>query len=294
MFLSGRSGLRTALLAGALCFLCLLVPTASEAKILCRYDASKLALSVTVTEFDEVGIRRYGEEILVSPFLEPPLLCKGGRATVTNTDQVEITAEGEGSAWIELEGGTFAPGATAEPDGFPEVEFKISGDGFVDFEGGPGRDHFRFMDSGRESGANLNADQDSDLDLITPSKPSPLLLVVIEGGPGADLIDAQDRPGLEIFASGGKGNDTLVAPPSGSAILEGGRGRDRLIGGRGGDLLVPGSGADVVKALAGSDQVDMDPDQRRDRIYCGGGRDSVGKHDNRDRFSSCERVKGGN
>ena len=260
---------------------------------MCHYSASKMVLSVTATEYDEVGIRRFGEEILVSPFLEPPMLCKGGQPTVANTDQVEITAEGEGSAWIELEGGPFAPGATAEPDGFPEVEFKIRGNGFVDFEGGPGRDHFRFMDSGRESGANLNADQDSDLDLITLSKPAPLLLVVIEGGPGADLIDAQDRPGLEIFASGGKGNDTLVAPPSGSAILEGGRGNDRLIGGRGWDLLVPGSGADVVKALAGSDQIDMDPDRRRDRIYCGGGRDRVGKHDNRDRLSSCEHAKGG-
>jgi hypothetical protein len=290
MLTIGRRGLWTAaLLAGALC----LAPQASEAKISCRYDAGKMALSVTATGFDEAGIRRFGEEILISPFLEPPILCKGGRPTVANTDRVEITAEGEGSAWIELEGGPFAPGATAEPDGFSEIEFKIRGNGFVDFEGGPGRDHFRFMDSGRESGANLNADQDNDLDLITPAKPSLFLVVVVEGGPGADLIDAQDRPGLEIFAAGGKGNDTLVAPASGSAILEGGKGRDRLIGGRGSDLLDPGPGADLVKARSGSDQVDLDPDRRRDRIYCAGGRDSVGKPDDRDRLISCERVMGG-
>jgi hypothetical protein len=290
MWAIGRRGLwAAALLAGALC---LLAPQASEAKISCRYDAGQMALSITATGFDEAGIRRFGEEILVSPFLEPPILCKGGRPTVTNTDRVDLIVRGEGSAWIELEGGPFVPGATAEPDAFSEIEFAVHGNGFVDFEGGPGRDHFRFIDSGQESGVNLNADQDNDLDLITPSKPSLALLVVIEGGPGADLIDAQDRPGLEIFASGGKGNDTLVAPASGSAILEGGPGRDLLIGGRGWDLLVPGSGADVVKAHSGSDSVGMDPDRRRDRIYCAGGRDSVGKHDDRDRLFSCERVKG--
>ncbi|MDX6634994.1 MAG: hypothetical protein QOF06_1197 [Solirubrobacterales bacterium] len=291
MLAIGKRGLWTAALLAAA--LCLLAPQASEAKISCRYNAGQMALSVTATGFDEAGIRRFGEEILVSPFLEPPIMCKGGRPTVTNTDRVDLIVRGEGSAWIELEGGPFAPGATAEPDGFSEVEFTVRGSGFVDFEGGPGRDHFRFMGSGPESGVNLNADQDDDLDLITPSKPSLALLVVIEGGPGADLIDAQDRPGLEIFAVGGKGNDTLVAPASGSAILQGGKGRDRLVGGRGWDLLDPGPGADVVKARSGSDLVDMRPDRRRDRIFCGGGRDLVGKHDDRDRMISCERVEGG-
>lgn len=293
MFSIGRPGFRTALLAGALCFFGLLAPRASEAKITCHYNPGERALSVTATGYDEVGIRRFGEEILMSPFLEPPILCKGGRPTVTNTDHVDVTVDGEGSAWIELDGGPFVPGATAEPDGASEIEFSVRGTGFVDFEGGSGRDHFRFMDSGREKGVNLNADQDNDLDLVTPSKPSLFLLVVIEGGPGADLIDAQNRPHLEMFATGGKGNDTLIAPPSGGALLEGGKGRDRLFGGRGSDLLVPGPGEDVVKALAGSDQVKADPDRRRDRIYCGGGRDFVGEHDDSDRLFSCERVKGG-
>lgn len=278
-----------ALLATALC---LLAPQASEAKMACRYDAGKMALSVTVTGFDEAGIRRFGEEILVSPFLEPPVLCKGGRPTVANTDLVEITAEGEGSAWIELEGGRFAPGATAEPDGFSEIEFEIRGNGFVDFEGGPGRDHFRFMDSGSESGINLNADDDADLDITSPSPSSASLLLVVEGGPGADLIDAKGRPGLEMFAAGGKGDDTLVAPAAVGAILDGGKGRDRLIGGKRGDFLVPGPGADAVKARSGSDQVKIGPDRQQDRIDCGAGADFVGTPDDRDRLLSCERVKG--
>jgi Ca2+-binding RTX toxin-like protein len=293
MFPAGKPGSWTGLLASAICLFCLCVPEVSEAKIACSYNGGNKVLSVTTTGSDEAGLRRFGELILVSPFLESPILCKGAQPTVTNTDRVDVIVQGEGSAWIELEGGPFAPGATAEPDAFSEIEFTVRGSGFVSFEGGPGRDHFRFMDSGRESGVNLNADQDDDLDLVSLSKRSLFLLLVLEGGPGADLIDARGHPSLEMFAVGGKGNDTLVAPGSGSAILGGGKGRDRLLGGQGKDLLVPGAGADVVKARAGFDTVYMRPDQRRDRIDCGGGRDNVGRQDDRDRLFSCERVKGG-
>jgi|GEM_PF-4228601 len=277
------------LLAGALC---LLAPQASEAKISCAYNGDERVLSVTVTAFDEVEIERMRDKIVASSY-GPPIPCAGGQATVTNTDRVDLVVRNEGSVWVELAGGPFAPGATQEEDASSEIEFTVAGSGFVDFEGGPGRDHFRFMDSGQESGVNLNAGEDNDLDLTSPAGPSLSLLLVIEGGSGADLIDAQGRPGLEMFAAGGKGNDTLVSPVSGDAILDGGKGRDRLLGSPGSDFIVPGPGADTVKARAGFDQVLMEPDRRRDTVYCGSGSDLVGHPDDRDRLISCEHVKGG-
>lgn len=276
--------------AALLCLLALIAPSSGEAKIGCHHNGGQMSLAVTISGFDEADITRFGDEILVSSY-GSPIRCRGEAATVTNTDRVDVLVKNGAAAWIALSGGPFAPGATPEPDASSEIEFTIDGNGFVNFEGGRGRDHFRFMDSGSESGVNLNADQDEDLDLVSLAKRSLSLLFVVDGGPGADLIDAPARlRGIEAFAVGGKGDDTLVSPSSESAILEGGGGRDRLIGGAGGDLLDPGRGVDTVKARGGPDGVMISPDRRRDRIYCGAGADRVGKPDDRDRLVSCERV----
>ena len=292
MLSNRKSSFLTVLLAGIFCLLGLLAPRAGEAKVACAYDGGGMALSVTVAGFDEAEVTRFRDEILVSASIGSPIRCAGEEATITNTERIDVVAKGEGAVWISLSGGPFAPGATQEPDASSEIEFTVAGDGFVDFEGGRGQDHFRFLGSGSESGVNLNADDDDDLDVTSPSHPSPSLLLVFEGGPGADLIDAKGRPGLEMFAAGGKGDDTLVAPAAAGAILDGGKGRDRLFGGNRSDFLVPGPGADAVKARSGSDQVMIGSDRQRDRIDCGAGTDFVGKPDDMDRLLACERVKG--
>lgn len=278
------------MLVGAVSLLALLVPAATQAKIGCDYNSATMALSITATRFDEVEVRRSGSEILVAGPSGSALGCGGHQPTVTDTDRVEIALRSEGSVWVDLSGGSFAPGATLEAEGSSEIEFTLSGSGYANFEGSGGRDHFRFMDSGDESGVNLNAEEDDDLDLAVASNPSQLLLFVLDGGPGADLIEARGVPRLEMFAEGGDGNDMLIAPRSGSAILEGGRGRDQIFGGHEGDLIAPGPGADLVKSYAGSDLLLTRPDRSRDRIFCGSGRDKIGgDRDRRDRLHSCER-----
>jgi Ca2+-binding RTX toxin-like protein len=277
-------------LSAALLMLGLLVPAAAQAKTACHYDSGTKVLSITATRFDEVEIQRSGSKILASAISGSLLDCGDHQPTVTDTDRVEITLHSEGSAWIYLAGGAFAPGATPELEGSSEIEFALSGSGYANFEGGSGRDHFRYMDSGDESGVNLNAEEDDDLDLSVSSNPSQLLLFVLKGGPGADLIEARGVPRLEMLARGGAGNDMLIAPRSGGAILEGESGRDQIFGGHEIDLIVPGSGADLVKSYAGPDLLLTGPDRSRDRIFCGSGRDKVGgKGDRRDRLHSCER-----
>jgi RTX calcium-binding nonapeptide repeat (4 copies) len=82
------------------------------------------------------------------------------------------------------------------------------------------------------------------------------------------LRDGNDRmrvaPSLKVSASGGDGNDRLVA----------GRRQDRLRGGRGRDRLKPGRGLDVAIGGPGGDTI-RSRDRSVDRIACGGGRDRV-------------------
>jgi hypothetical protein len=287
-----RSLSTTTLLTALLCLPSLLVPQLAQGDVRCHYSPGKMVLSVTVTGFDEATLRRYERDILVLPFFGPPIRCGREGATVTNTDRVKVLARDPGAVSIQLSGGPFAPGATPDPDASSEIAFTVGGSGIVEVEGGPRRNHFRYMDANGDSGINLNADEDGDLDLAIVEHSSFAFILVAAGGPGADLIDAQGRPAVEMFAYGGGGNDALVAPPLGSTILAGGRGRDRLFGGTGGDLLAPGSGRDLVKAGGGSDEILMRPDKRRDRIYCGTGRDNVARREHRDRLHSCEFVKG--
>jgi Ca2+-binding RTX toxin-like protein len=244
-----------------------------------------------VSGSNEATVRRVGSEIQVFELLPPAVSCGSVAPTVTNTDHIKITSLGLASAWIELAGGPFAPGATPEEDGSPEIELSLGGTGFAEVTGGAGPDHFQFLKAGGESGVNLNADEDEDLDVEVDEDESSPFFAVFDGGAGADLLDALGNPGPSMFAVGGSGNDTLVASPSG-AILEGGRGRDRLFGGHAFDLIAPGAGADLVKARGGGDLLQVGRDGARDRIDCGSGRDSVSRPDRFDRLRSCESVKG--
>jgi hypothetical protein len=87
---------------------------------------------------------------------------------------------------------------------------------------------------------------------------------------------------IDLIASGGDGNDGLVAGAVGSTlvggrgrdVLVGGRGQDKLRGGSGPDRLAPGRGLDLVSGGGGGDAI-RTRDRSVDRIRCGGGRDRV-------------------
>lgn len=102
----------------------------------------------------------------------------------------------------------------------------------------------------------------------------------VDGGSGDDEVhlDGLDprvgpRSLARVRAVGGAGADTLVAPPHGSAVLEGGDGDDILVGSDRGDRLTGGDGADTITAGAGDDSVSEGPGS--DEIDAGAGRDTV-------------------
>lgn len=264
---------------------CLVAPQPGLAKISCQRGSDGAVFAVSVTEGTFATVHRSGEKIVASDPFTGKKGCRAG-ATVTNVDQIKLFAGSNSSIFIQLVNGPFAPGLSAEEDAAPEIEFEASGPGYVEVIGSPRPEHFRFMDSGPESGVNLNPDEDGDLDLAVVREFRETMLFVVGGGAGGDRIDAAGTPTLEMFASGGDGNDTLVSPSNG-AILEGERGADRFIGGPGFDYIVPGRGADRVMAAGGSDLIEMIPDQSRDQINCGSGVDLVSDADRFDRLQAC-------
>jgi Ca2+-binding RTX toxin-like protein len=266
----------------------LLAPSLGRAAIHCRLNPESRVLSVSADESSEVTVRRVGPKIRVSKADSGALRCGSASPVVANTDRIKVVSEDFSAARIELGGGPFAPGATPEEDGAPEIELTLIGDGLVEVVGGAGPDHFRYLKAGGEKGVNLNADEDEDVDVaVDDSSP---FFAVFDGGAGADVIDTRGDPGPSMFAVGGNGDDTLVAGPSGS-ILDGGRGRDRILGGHAFDFVAPGPGADSVEARGGGDVVEMKPDGSRDRVDCGSGTDEASRPDPFDRLRSCERVK---
>jgi Ca2+-binding RTX toxin-like protein len=110
----------------------------------------------------------------------------------------------------------------------------------------------------------------ADNKLVGGSGPDILL-----GRAGDDVVSGGTYPDL---LEGGSGRDSLRAGP-GDDLLRGQRGNDVLRGGDGEDRLFAHAGADVIKAV----------DDRRDRVYCGDGRDRV-VADARDKLFGCERI----
>jgi Ca2+-binding RTX toxin-like protein len=136
---------------------------------------------------------------------------------------------------------------------------------------------------------------------------------ILEGDAGADdLIGQQDAdrldggPGNDRLSGGGSA-DVLLGGP-GADILRGQGGNDRLAGGPGPDVLLGGPGNDTIDEVpsayapgtldsgsnridggSGRDRIDV-ANGRRDRVDCGGGRDTV-KADRFDRLKHCEKRR---
>jgi len=70
-------------------------------------------------------------------------------------------------------------------------------------------------------------------------------LAAFMSGAGDDVINASAVFGLDLFLSGGDGNDILLGG-AGNDTLKGGAGDDVLLGGAGVNLLYGGAGFDVV------------------------------------------------
>jgi Ca2+-binding RTX toxin-like protein len=128
---------------------------------------------------------------------------------------------------------------------------------------------------------------------------APLFRLSLDAGAGDDVIDSLTSGTLRV--AGGSGDDRITSDPytNHSATLLGGEGNDRLApgGGRGGHSLIDGGpgndrlfgsgrGRDRIRGRSGRDTIRA-KDGHRDRINCGGSKDSV-RYDRRlDRLTRC-------
>jgi RTX calcium-binding nonapeptide repeat (4 copies) len=229
--------------------------------------------------------------------------CSGGTPMVFNTDTIRV----RGDLDLRLDSGPFAPGATPEAVGGPEIEVQFTRGVLLGTVIGTRRaDEFHWGPAGANSGLNLNpgigGDQDVD---VTAEGDSSL---VADGAGGSDRIIP--APGAVfpiddgVFSHGGRGDDLLIAPRKTGGILIGDSGNDIVIGGNPRDLLSGGFGRDRVEGRGGRDRIRGGPgrdlllggrgndhihsrDKSRDRVMCGPGRDKA-RADRRDRVRGCE------
>jgi Ca2+-binding RTX toxin-like protein len=278
----------------------------AQARVRCSYSGpptNRLTVRAGGSEFAEA--RRDGSEIVVGELLERPSRCSGGTPTVLNTDTIKVVARGDASFDLRLGGGPFAPGATPEPLGAPEIEVQVLGDALVDVVGTSGGDEFHWGPGGATPGLNLNPRSTGDQDVDVTASGS-AAFIVANGGRGNDtIITAPGGAGRGdiVFSTGGRGDDLLIDRNTGG-ILEGESGNDILIGGRPGDSLSGGPGRDRVEGRGGGDGIRGGPgrdlllggpgndhirsrDKSRDRVRCGRGRDKA-RADRRDRLRGCE------
>lgn len=211
-----------------------------------------------------------------------------GAATVSNTDAIQVTGTYNLSMTltIDLTGGLFAPGATAESTGVSEIEWYIVNVRMIKLLGTPNADAITFGagSSGWFAG-NLNASESPDDVDINIGHPSPVLTLV--GGDGDDSISAGGGQGtgaaypFDTDLSGGPGNDTIAGGPGDGVIkggigddhLNGAAGWDGLYGGDGNDTLFGGPGGDHLRGLDGNDFIRGGP--TNDWLYGGMGADRL-------------------
>lgn len=135
----------------------------------------------------------------------------------------------------------FAPGASSEDSGTPEIEISLSLGGGVDsvvWHGSENADTARALDLG----ARTNGDGDVDLTL------KGVETLTLIGGAGDDSLRSDQHVGESSFITelvGGIGRDALRA----------GDGTQYIQGGPGGDLLEPGAGDDRLRGGGGTDKV---------------------------------------
>jgi Ca2+-binding RTX toxin-like protein len=207
----------------------LLVQRASAAAA-CTFNAP--SVTVTLGPNESTTVSRQVDTIAVDG-----VPC--GIETVMNTDSITVTGSGAGNQLtIDLSGGAFAPGQTAESDGADsEIEWSVDlgQNGTVRVLGGAGVDTI----SVGGGGINLNATEASgDIDVILANAP----VIELDGGNGDD----------QLSAAGGQGTGTAT----GGLTLHGDDGADTLIEGTGSDQVDGGAGTDTLD-FRGSTQVDI-------------------------------------
>ncbi len=211
------------------------VPAGAAA--VCAFDPVSGIVTVTLAASESATITRITDSIALDG-------APCDVATVTTTDTIQVTGTGPGDeVTIDLSGGAFAPGKTAEADGGDsEIEFVVdlgSGTpiGKVHILGSAGSDSITIGDGG----VNLNAAEavgDADVTFTNP------VALDADGGSGDDILSA----------AGGGGTGAALA----GVTLHGSGGDDVLLGAAGSDVLIGDDGTDTVDYSGAAQSVSLD------------------------------------
>src|SRR3712207_2507074 len=155
-----------------------LVATPARAVVVCAFDDATGTVTITLDNGDVARVVRSGEAITVDG-------TPCDTATVTNTDTIDVSSTGTAAeVRIDLSGGPFAPGETAETDAADsEIEWLVSllAGSTLRVIGSGQADHVVVG----ADGVNLNADETTgDVDVVITGAPT----IVLEGGDGADIL----------------------------------------------------------------------------------------------------------
>ena len=221
-------------------------------------------------------------------------------------DRIEQDAGGEGSDEIEAKGG---PGddrvAQSGGEGRDEIEVKFGlGDDRVEQSGGAGSDDIEVKvgpgdDRIVQSGAEGSDAQEvfSGMDMMdsmngfntnppSPAEPKPRPVIVINGGDGSDVIEADENVTAQLFATGGSGDDKItggaandyIIDSQGSNTIEGNAGDDVIITGNEADVITDKGGSNVIYSKGGDDTVTVSGEGYSD-VYGGAGNDVLSASD---------------
>jgi Ca2+-binding RTX toxin-like protein len=208
--------------------LSLVSPGVADAASTCVFDSASATATVDADPNVETNISRSGTAIQVDG-----VDCPG--ATVANTDAVVVQGDSGSDIALDLAGGRFQPGKTAEASD-SEIEFTITFEGrggYVRVNGSANADAITLgqAGSGHES-INLNADEATpDFDARIEGTLFPGFEVF--GNDGDDLLSGYDD-GLfptryPSAFDGGPGDDQLVGNIDSTADLEGSSGTDTIL-----------------------------------------------------------------
>ena len=234
----------------------------------CTYDAALKTAKATLSPGATATLDVAGSQIR---FGTVPVAC--GAATTTNTDTILVSgaAASVEALTIDLSGGPFAPGATAE-SGTSEIEISLLlGDAadLLTVRGTAGPDTISIGTNG------ISYTPDADVDVTAATLPATIEVLGLggvnkltgRGGAGA----GSDFPNKLILRAGNDGD-----------ILEGGTAGDALYGGSGNDVLSGRDGNDTADGGAGNDSVagnegddEIAGDAGTDSLIAGGGDDLI-------------------
>lgn len=253
----------------------------------CSYDAAARSVSAAIAGGMQSTLKVSGGAIWFGP-----AAC--GAATTSNTDSISIggAAGTVETLVIDMSGGAFEPGATAESSGISEIEIATSlGDAsdVIVVHGTSGDDTIRMG----STGMGLNSDDDRDVTFA----PIPAQVEIFGGGGTNTLTGTGSFGNGSVFTgkvilhagdsgdalTGGAGNDELYGGAAndtitgglGSDMADGGDGNDTLNGSDGDDTLIGGLGADSFSAGGGNDTMRADDDLADTSINGGPGTDTA-------------------